>query len=66
MAAIAGMRLAAVAKFPLVIRPCASTIAPSLRGKNSYQAPTSARSRSARTGISSERLTKRRNGFAAK
>ena len=51
MAAIAGIRSAAVFKVPGVMAPFASWVAPSLRGKNSYQAPTRARSRSARIGI---------------
>ena len=66
MAAIAGIRLAAVAKVPLVMRPCISATAPSLRGKNSYQAPTSARSRSARIGNFSDVETKRLSGLCAK
>ena len=50
MAATAGNRFAALTKFPEEIVPSAFFTAPSLRGKNSYQAPTRARSRSARIG----------------
>ena len=48
MAATAGNLFAALTKVPDVTVPSAFFTAPSLRGKNSYQAPTRARSRSAR------------------
>ena len=60
------MRSAALLKVPEVISPFAFTVAPSLRGKNSYQAPTSAFSRSARTGIACDGDCNRRSGLAAK
>ena len=51
MAATAGSRSAAVAKVPLFHSPVASSSSqPSERGKNSYQAPYSARSRSTSHG----------------
>ena len=50
MAATAGNLFVALTKVPEVIVPSAFFTAPSLRGKNSYQAPESARSRSARIG----------------
>ena len=54
IAATPGKRLVAVANVPLVTDPSAFLMAPSLRGKNSYQAPINARSRSARTGYLSD------------
>ena len=50
IAATASSRFAAVRKVPLVTLPSLSTVAPSERGKNSYQLPKSARSRSAYAG----------------
>ncbi len=51
IAATASRRLAAVWKLPLVTVPVfASRVAPSERGKNSYQLPNSARLRSAYAG----------------
>ena len=48
IAATASSRLAAVRKLPLVTLPVfGSRVAPSERGKNSYQLPKSARVRSA-------------------
>ncbi len=60
IAAIAGNRRAAVRKLP-----CGSSAVPSERGKNSYQAPYSARSRSTSNGNVSEAVTSSRNGCAA-
>ncbi len=60
IAAIAGNRRAAVRKLP-----CGSSAVPSERGKNSYQAPYSARSRSTSNGSVSEAVTSSRNGCAA-
>ena len=54
MAATAAKRFVAVANVPLTTVPSAFLMAPSLRGKNSYQDPTKARSRSARTGYFSD------------
>ncbi len=51
MAATAGSRSAAVRNVPLTILPVAlSMLAPSERGKNSYQLENRARSRSAKNG----------------
>ena len=54
MAATPAKRFVAVANVPLTTVPSAFLMAPSLRGKNSYQDPTNARSRSARTGYFSD------------
>ena len=50
ISATASRRLAAVRKLPLVTLPFLSTVAPSERGKNSYQLPNRASSRSAYAG----------------
>ena len=50
IAAIASRRLAAVRSVPACTEPSDLTTAPSDRGNISYQAPTSARSRSTNTG----------------
>ena len=50
ISATASSRFAAVRKVPLTIRPSGRSTAPSERGKNSYQLPNSARSRSAYAG----------------
>ncbi|MQY39539.1 hypothetical protein SRB17_75660 [Streptomyces sp. RB17] len=57
MSAIASSRRAAVRKVP-----CGSSAVPSERGKNSYQEPYRARSRSTSSGIGSEAVTSSRNG----
>ena len=54
IAATPTRRFVAVAKVPLTTVPSGFLVAPSLRGKNSYQDPTSARSRSALTGYLSD------------
>ncbi|BDZ51147.1 hypothetical protein GCM10025867_33880 [Frondihabitans sucicola] len=58
---IAGSRRAAVRKVPDCQEPSGSFLAPSLRGKNSYQLPTPARARSTRTlffGLAVTRLAR--------
>ena len=50
IAATSGIRFAALWKVPDVMEPSTFLIAPSLRGKNSYQLPTSALSRSTLIG----------------
>ena len=53
-------------KLPLVTLPVSgSTVAPSERGKNSYQEPNSARWRSANIGYGPSMVTISRSGFAA-
>ena len=54
IAATPANRFVAVANVPLTTEPSGFLMAPSLRGKNSYQDPTSARSLSARTGYFSD------------
>ena len=66
IAATAGRRSSAVLKVPEITVPSALTFAPSLRGKNSYQEPTRARSWSARIGKCSVEVTSLRRGFAVK
>ena len=68
ISATAGIRWAAVLKVPLVIVPSEFFIAPSLRGKNSYQLPISARSHSTSIGNLSLRLVRvflKSPGFSA-
>ena len=64
MAATASSRLAAVRKLPEVQSPVSwSRTAPSERGKNSYQAPRPASSRSTSSGYCSETVTSSRMGW---
>ena len=64
---MAGSRLAAVRKVPEVHSPVlGSFVAPSERGKISYQAPQRASSRSTSSGCAADGLTFSRNGYAAK
>ena len=64
MAATASRRFAAVRKLPEVHSPVAWwRTAPSERGKNSYQAPRPARSRSTSSGYCSETVTRSRIGW---
>ena len=63
MAAIAGSRRVAVRRVPVVQRCSSSSyVAPSLRGKISYQAPESASSRSTSRDSSAEGVTWSRSG----
>ena len=65
ISATASSRFAAVRRVPLVTLPVASSrVAPSERGKNSYQLPKSARSRSAYAGNGPSTLTSSRIGWA--
>ncbi len=68
MAAIASSRLAAVRSVPETGGrwPAGSTWAPSERGKNSYHAPYSARSRSTCTVSGRDRVTSSRSGQRAR
>ncbi len=64
IAATASSRFAAVANVPLVTAPVlASRVAPSERGKNSYQLPNRARSRSAYAGKGPSTVTNSRSGW---
>ncbi len=66
IAATAGSRFVAVRKVPLLIVPSLSRRAPSDRGKNSYQAPTPARSRSTRSSFCGPMLMSEVSGRVAK
>src|SRR5690554_4199071 len=64
MAAMAGRRRAAVRKVPLFQLPSFFCLAPSERGKNSYQLPTAARVRSTRSVRGMLRVISDCRGFA--
>jgi hypothetical protein len=66
ISAIAGSRCAAVRKVPLTGGLSGSTTAPSERGKNSYQEPYSARSRSTSNGSRRADETISRRGWRAR
>ncbi len=64
IAATASSRSAAVRRVPLVTVPVSgSAVAPSERGKNSYQLPNSARCRSTKNGCSPSLLSRSRSGL---
>jgi hypothetical protein len=67
MSAIASSRRAAVRSVPEIgsLRPIGSNWTPSERGKNSYQDPKSARSRSTNTGIRPDLVTRSLSGYSA-